>query len=96
MFEQPFVSKKLSGGPPNPKLLDLEVLGVQNQSLFCLGILLIELLFGKPIKIVCSEAKLDQSFVESSRIPIKWKALPAFLDHVRETMGDWYSDAVRV
>ncbi|KAF1849283.1 uncharacterized protein K460DRAFT_280656 [Cucurbitaria berberidis CBS 394.84] len=94
VFEHPFVYRKLSSTPPTQPASTQQgaCRVIRNQTLFALGILLIELLYGKPIEELQSPRDLEcvgtpgVAWCTAERLieeEIEYEAGPRYLDAVR-------------
>lgn len=96
LVESAFVSRKINSSEPRPlqPLSEPVVsLGTRNRCLFSLGIVLIELWFGKTLKSLRGGNNADQE-MESNPVEDLTAAIN-ILDDVYRQAGDWYGDAVR-
>ena len=67
---------------------------IRNESVFCLGIVLIELWYGQPLR--CLYAPIDDPSPEPEQGKIAdFIIAKSLLENVYRDAGDWYGDAVR-
>ena len=93
----PFVSRKIESleGPESPQPPSKTVLtqGIRNQSLFSLGVVLIELHFGQTLESLHPGTDgIDNNGTSAAKNLVSAIQL---LDDVYRQAGDWYGDAVR-